>query len=406
MSFSQEILEQLATKFGTPTYGYSEAILSESFKRFSSLAPKARVCFAVKACSNLSILKAFKELGAGFDIVSGGELRRVLAIGGNPEHVVFSGVGKDDDELTYAIESGIGQINVESESELERIKELAKSLSKVAQIAIRVNPSVDVETHPYLATGEKDNKFGIPLERVSDLYDDIVSSENVKLVGLACHIGSQIADLSPLRDAYSQVIKLAESLDERGAELQTLDLGGGFCISYSGSYTPLDTDAFKDMIAELTSDLSYQVIFEPGKYLIAEAGVLLTEVTHVKSNGEKRFVVINAGMNDLIRPPLYDAKHRTELIGGAGNSSDSLADIVGPVCESGCFFRKDMKFPDVKRGDKIAIYDAGAYCFTMASNYNTRRLPAEVLIKSNGELKLIRPRQEYEEIYGAEMSCL
>jgi len=400
-------LKALTEKFATPLYIYSEekirkqyAQLTEQFKTFRNL-----ICYAVKANSNLSILKIFVEMGAGFDIVSGGELRRVIAAGGAPSKVVFSGVGKTREEIEYALAQQIKSFNVESASELKLIEKTAATMKLKASISFRINPDVNVDTHPYLATGLKTSKFGMPLSDAVSLYSLVKESEWLSLRGLSCHIGSQITDLVPFRTAYKEMLSAADHFLGLGAEITFVDLGGGIGVSYGGKYEPLDLDSYGEMVRELRANKPYELLFEPGKFLVAEAGILLTKVIYKKSNQANKFVIVDAGMNDLIRPSLYQAFHKVEVVPADGRTlSDKLVetDVVGPVCETGCYFARKRPLPEVREGDFILIRDAGAYAFSMASNYNSRPLPAEVLLKPDGTHQLIRRRQSYDEIWSSE----
>jgi diaminopimelate decarboxylase len=362
----------------------------------------------MKAASNIGLLQYIGSLGAGFDIVSGGELARVVAAGGDLNTVVFAGVGKSDEEIRQALIAGVRSINVESVSELTRVAAIAAELGRVAPVCLRVNPAVDVETHPYLATGLKTSKFGIPIDEIVTVVDsEIKGVASLSLIGLSCHIGSQINDVVPLRNAYSQVFALADCLSAKGYSIHTVDLGGGFGVSYSGTYTPLDLDQFSSMLHEVHGGRPYTVLVEPGKFLVGEAGLLLSSVVRTKTNGERSFVVLDAGMNDLLRPALYEAYHRIVPLrcydqSDQESAHERIVDIVGPVCESGCTFGTERPFPTVEDGEVVVICDAGAYGFTMASNYNSRCLPAEVLLLASGEAHLIREREAYEDLWRKE----
>lgn len=372
----REIVEQ----FGTPTYVYDFRKIKEQFLKLKSVAPNALIAYAVKANSNLGVLRFLKSLGAGFDIVSGGELFRVRKIGGGD--VIFSGVGKTEAELLDAHD--VLSINVESLEELLVIGELKLNYP----ISLRINPDIPVDTHPYISTGLRSSKFGIPLDHIEDALS-IIQRFSLNLVGLSCHIGSHISDVETFRSAYSCMREKFEELSRRGFNLSLLDLGGGVATS-------IDLGKYALMFSEVTSGLGARIAFEPGKFLVAESGILLTKVLYRKDNGSHRFAVVDAGMNDLIRPSLYEAVHEIEVVGGTGEPE--LISVVGPVCETGCFLGKDRLLPRVKRGDLIAIKGAGAYGFSMSSNYNSRGRPAEVAILEDGSYELLRARESSEDL--------
>jgi diaminopimelate decarboxylase len=394
------LIQSIAKTVGTPAYIYSEQVMRQQYQRLQKvLPPSGMVCFAVKACSNLAILSFFKKMGAGFDIVSGGELKRVLISGGRPKEIVFSGVGKTEEEMVLGVKHGILSFNVESEGELRALERVARELNSKAPVAFRVNPNVPVETHPYLSTGLKTSKFGIDSNTALELCKYVSSSSALKLVGLSCHIGSEIKEIAPLRAAYFEMAELAEALMEQGVKIEFVDFGGGFGIDYQRSGDSLDLEKLSGLFQEVSSRLkSIKFLVEPGKFLIAPAGVLLTKVLYRKSNHDNQFAVVDAGMNDLIRPALYKAYHHIEVVGLDDDRKIPIS-IVGPVCETGCFFAKDRLLPDMKEGDLLLIRDAGAYGSTMASNYNTRPLPAEVLVRDDGSYSVIRQRQSLEQIW-------
>lgn len=392
----------LARDYGTPLYVYREDIMQRQYKSLESAlrAFDASICFAVKANSNLSIISTFGKLGSGFDVVSEGEIRRVLQAGCDPRKIVYSGVGKKSEEIEFALNKGIRMINAESVAELRIIAETAKNLGKTAPIALRVNPDISVETHPYLATGIKSSKFGMAEDDIPAAWDIIRNNSSLSLVGLDCHIGSQITDVAPLRAAYEKLLRLADSLKSQGAPITTLDFGGGLGAPFSGHYKPLDLEAFSQMLKEVLGNEKYSLVFEPGKFLMAEAGLLITQVLYDKNNGPNEFVVVDAGMNDLIRPSLYDAFHQIDLLLPSGEKRDDVeVDIVGPVCETGCYLARKRKIKSPRPGEYLLVRDAGAYGMAMASSYNSRRLPAEVMIKTDGTCELIRKRDSFEDLW-------
>ena len=413
MPFSKVNFNVLAQQYSTPLYVYSEALMVRQFNALSRALEDFNylICYAVKANSNLSVLKLFKELGGGFDIVSEGELRRVLLSGAQANRIVFAGVGKTAAEIEFALSSGIKFLNVESQSELKVIAEVAKKMNLTAPISLRINPDISVATHPYLATGLKTSKFGISLSELDQIWDFIKAHPVLNLVALDCHIGSQLNEIEPLENAYRSVIDSARFFEEKGAKIKTLDFGGGLAVSYSGHYKPLNLVDYSLMLKRILKDLDYEIIIEPGKFLVAEAGILLTRVVCLKSNQDNQFAVVDAGMNDLIRPSLYEAYHKINAIDKEGRLIDceSTAEeklkinIVGPVCETGCYFAKDRELPKLYEGQLLAIMDSGAYGYTMASRYNSRLLPAEVMLDARGNSKLIRRREEYSDLWQHEL---
>jgi diaminopimelate decarboxylase len=391
-------------EFGTPLYVYEEAVFDQQYKQLeAALNPLPHlICFAVKANSNLSILKKFSQKGAGFDVVSGGELHRVIAAGGDTSKVVFAGVGKSKDEIRLGLASNIKFFNVESIEELHAIEAIAQEMSLVAPISIRVNPNINVDTHPYLATGIHESKFGIPSSEVLALYNATKHSKYLAWIGVDAHIGSQISDVTPYQEALSQLRTLANTLRQLGAPIKTIDLGGGLGISFSGQYEPLDLSAYSTMIKTTLAGDDYELVVEPGKYLIAAAGSIITKVLYKKKNLDKEFLILDAGMNDLMRPSLYQAHHKTVLLGKESAPATHRYDLGGPVCESGCMFATEEALPETHAGEYLMIKDAGAYGFSMASNYNTRPRPAEVLIELDGTKRLIRRRETIKELFALE----
>ncbi len=397
------LFEEIAKKFGTPLYVYSEATILQKVSELKAAfaGTNASFCYAVKANSNLSILKLLSDQGFGFDIVSEGELRRVLRAGGAMSSVVYSGVGKGPDEIRAALSNKIKFLNIESPAELYMLDAIAKELGVRAQISLRINPDIDVHTHPYLATGLKTSKFGMPLSDALLLREDIAKSKFLDLCGIDCHIGSQVSELSAWEGAHLEMLKAAGAFEESGFTIRYIDLGGGFPICYTFTEQALNLAAFAQLFKRAECN-KYQYIFEPGRFVVAEAGQLITSVVLTKKNHDKNFVIVDAGMNDLIRPALYEAYHEIEALTHNASGKTFVADVVGPVCETGCYLGLERKLPEVNSGDLMAINNAGAYGFSMASNYNSRRLPAEVLVAVDGSYKLIRPRQDFEELWAGE----
>ena len=394
----------LAEEFGTPLYVYSKAALTEAFERytdaFSELSPL--VCYAVKANGNLSIIKHFAEQGSGFDIVSGGELARVLAAGGDASKTIFSGVGKSEAEIEFALLEGVKCFNMESIPEIDRIQKVAAKLGKTAPVSLRVNPDVDAKTHPYISTGLKTNKFGIAYADALDAYRHAARQPNLKITGIDCHIGSQLTDLSPLVEACGRILALVDRLADEGIVLEHLDLGGGVGIVYKDEDVP-DLAAYAREVRKLIGTRRLKLILEPGRSLVGNAGSLLTRVEFVKHGEEKNFVMVDAAMNDLMRPALYDAYHRIEAV-ETKNIPPFTADIVGPVCETGDFLGKDRTIA-CEAGDLLVVHSAGAYGASMASNYNTRNRAAEVLVDGS-ESRLIRQRETLAQQMANELACL
>lgn len=393
-------LSDIAQACGTPCYVYSRQALTDAYQAYDSAFDglSHRICYAVKANPNLAILNLFARLGAGFDIVSGGELRRVLAAGGDAATVVFSGVGKTEDEMRAALAAGIHCFNVESASELERLNRVAGEMDRRAPVSLRVNPDVDPQTHPYIATGLKESKFGIGFDAAFDLYRRAQSLPHLSVTGVDCHIGSQITELHPFVDALDRVLELVDRLTEAGIRLKHLDLGGGVGIRYRDE-TPIVLADYADAIKARLAGRRLQLIMEPGRSLVGNAGVLLTRVAYLKHGQTKHFAVVDAAMNDLMRPALYEAFH--DILPIAPHSGTQRCyDIVGPVCESGDFLGKN-RYLVLDEGDGLALMSAGAYGMSMASNYNTRARAAEVMV--DGEtLFLVREREEIDALFAGE----
>ena len=393
-------LNQVVEAIGTPCYVYSKAALTQAFERFSAGFKNANhlVCFAVKSNPSLAILNLFAKLGAGFDIVSGGELARVIAAGGDPKKVVFSGVGKTADEMRAALEAGIFCFNVESASELVRLNDIAGYMGKVAPVSLRVNPNVDAKTHPYISTGLKNNKFGVAYEDALDIYLQAAAMPNIAIHGVDCHIGSQITELSPFLDAFDRVLALVEALEKNNIHIQHIDLGGGIGICYSDETPPEFTEYAKAMLAKL-GKRDIKLVFEPGRALVGNAGLLLTKVEYLKHTATKNFAIVDAAMNDLMRPALYDAYHAIEAVQPRVANTTNY-EIVGPVCESGDFLGHDRELA-LAEGDLLAIMSAGAYGMSMSSNYNTRPRAAEVMVDGD-QFTVIRQREKVQDLFALE----
>ena len=398
-------LRNIANEFGTPCYVYSKSALVNAFESFSAgfKGSDHLVCFAVKANPSLAILNTFAKLGAGFDIVSGGELARVLAAGGDPKKIVFSGVGKTEAEMQAALSAGIFCFNIESESELSRLNDVANFMGKVAPISLRVNPNVDAKTHPYISTGLKNNKFGVAYEDALDIYLQALKMSNIEIHGVDCHIGSQITELSPFLDAFDRVLALVDALAENGITIQHIDAGGGIGICYSDE-TPPEFTAFATAMRAKLGNRKVKLVFEPGRALVGNAGVLLTKVEYLKQTESKNFAIVDAAMNDLMRPALYDAYHDIKPVQPRNDETEALTyEIVGPVCESGDFLGHDRNLALVE-GDVLAIMSAGAYGMSMSSNYNTRPRAAEVMVDGE-QCHLIRQREQIADLFALE-ACL
>jgi len=394
-------IKDIVASVGSPVYIYSQATLERHFKAMDSAFASTphTICYSVKANSNLAVLKTFINLGGGVDIVSGGELFRALTAGVDPKKVVYSGVGKRDDEIAYALESGILLFNVESEQELDRINQVSGRIGKKAGIAIRVNPDVDPETHPYITTGLKKAKFGINIERALAQYARAKEMSNLEILGIDCHIGSQLTKVSPFVDAIKKLKRLLTGVKDLGIDMKYLDLGGGLGIQYNDEEPPLPADYGSSILSE-TKDLGLHLLFEPGRNLVGNAGILVGTCLYTKKGEEKNFVIVDAGMNDLARPALYGSFHGVTPV---KKDQDGVieGDIVGPICESGDFLVKDREFPNFRQGDQIAFLSAGAYGFTMSSNYNSRPRVPEIMVKGD-KFEIIRSRETVEELIRGE----
>jgi diaminopimelate decarboxylase len=393
-------LETIAKQFGTPTYVYSKNTLIQTFESFKKglLKTDHLICFAVKANSNIAILNLFASLGAGFDIVSGGELERVIYAGGDPQKIVFSGVGKTASEIEAALKANILCFNVESRSELLRIEEVAKKINIKAPISIRVNPDVDAKTHPYISTGLKDNKFGVDFNQALALYLEAKSMGHIEIKGIDCHIGSQITELKPFVDALDRVLSLVDQLNKNDIHLSHIDIGGGIGICYQDE-SPPDFEIYTKEILSKIQNLNIKIIFEPGRALVGNAGVLLSKVEYLKQNDVKHFAIIDAAMNDLMRPTLYDAYHEIKVVREHDSKSQSF-DVVGPVCESGDFIAKNRSLK-LKENDLICIMSAGAYGMSMSSNYNSRGRAAEVMVDRD-KVYEVRTREKSSDLFKLE----
>jgi diaminopimelate decarboxylase len=410
-------LERVAAEYGTPLYVYSAGTILDHYRRLDAALSEIDhlICYAVKANSNRAVLNLLSREGAGFDIVSGGELFRVLAAGGDPRKCTFAGVGKSQEEIEYALDQGVLSFNVESEAELAQIDRIARSKGVQAPIALRVNPDVDAGTHRYVSTGQSENKFGIALDRVAEVYERAAKMPNIAIRGVQMHIGSQITESAPFVEAVAKITPLILQLKEQFA-LEFFSVGGGIGIVYESALAsgradwwneqdrlrtatalPLRVDDYVAAILPLLRTIGLRVLLEPGRLLVGNAGVLLTRVRSIKRAEHKKFVIVDAGMNDLIRPALYQSYHEIVPVREAPDSAREVVDVVGPVCESADFFAQDRPLPAMKEGDLVALMSAGAYGFVMASNYNSRPLPAEALVQGES-FSLIRRRQTMEDL--------
>ncbi|AYF89491.1 MULTISPECIES: diaminopimelate decarboxylase [unclassified Pseudomonas] len=393
-------LSDIAARFGTPTYVYSRAAIEAGYKAYADAlsGSSGMVCYAVKANSNLGVLNLLARLGAGFDIVSSGELERVLAAGGAPERIVFSGVGKSRDDMRRALEVGVHCFNVESRNELERLQHVAAAMEMKAPVSLRVNPDVDAGTHPYIATGLKENKFGISIDEAEAVYVQAASLSNIAVIGVDCHIGSQLTSLEPFLDALDRLLDLIDRLNERGIAIRHLDLGGGLGVRYRDEQPPLPGE-YIQAVRQRIKGRNLELLFEPGRSIVANAGVLLTQVEYLKLTEHKDFAVIDAAMNDLIRPALYEAWMDVVPVQPHAGTERTF-DLVGPICETGDFLARERSLV-LAEGDLLAIRSAGAYGFVMSSNYNTRGRAAEVLVDGEQAFE-VRRRETIEDLYAGE----
>ncbi len=394
-------LDEIARRWGTPCYVYSRATLERHWRAFDEAFGDRPhlVCYAVKANSNLAVLDLLARLGSGFDIVSVGELERVVKAGGRPDRTVFSGVGKRVDEMERALELGIRCFNVESEAELERLSEVASAQGVVAPVALRVNPDVDARTHPYISTGLKENKFGVPMEEALRLYRRAIELPGLRISGVDCHIGSQLVELVPFLDALERVLALVDRLEEEGIAIDHLDLGGGLGVRYHDENPPTPAE-YAEAVSRRLQGRSFEIFVEPGRAIAANAGVLLTRVEYLKPTEAKDFAIIDAAMNDLLRPALYGSWQEIVPVSLDEGGREGTYDLVGPVCETGDFLGKERRMR-LSPGDLLAVRSAGAYGFTMASNYNSRPRPAEVMVDGD-RAHLVRERERLEDLWHGE----
>ena len=396
-SYIEDIpLKEIYNSFGTPSYVYSKKSIVESFNSLNNAFKNydRLVCFAVKANPNIAILNILAKLGAGFDIVSGGELLRVIAANGDTKKVVFSGIGKSSEEIILALKHEILAFNIESEEELFRIQDIAKSMGKIANISIRVNPDVDARTHPYISTGLKDNKFGVDEKKALELYKSAKEMDSIKLMGIDCHIGSQITEISPFIDAISKLIKIVDKLSLMGIKINHLDIGGGIGINYNNEEI-LHFNDYARALKPLLEKRKFKILFEPGRSIVGKAGILLTKIEYIKKSQTKNFAIIDAAMNDLMRPSLYNAHHNITNISKSNQKKDTY-DVVGPVCETGDFLGKDREL-SIDTGNILLIHDVGAYGMSMSSNYNSRMRANELLIDGKNVFE-IRKREEFDDL--------
>jgi diaminopimelate decarboxylase len=395
-------LDTLASDTGTPCYVYSRAGILERYRAYHDAFGDVphTVCYAVKANSNLGVLRILAEAGAGFDIVSAGELFRVLEAGGDPAKVVFSGVGKTEEEVGYALARGIFSFNCESEAELELIDAVASRHEMKARVAVRVNPDVDASTHPYISTGLRQHKFGIDISEVEEVYRRGLKLHNLELESVSCHIGSQLLDTNPMLEAVSKMIALVDRLRAAGAPIKHLDLGGGLGVSYKAGESGPSIAGFVARIRDAIRGHDLHVLVEPGRSIVGEAGVLLSRVLYRKRNGDKEFVIVDAAMNDLMRPALYQSHH--EIVPVIREERENIkADVVGPICETGDFLARNRDLPDLQGGDLLAICTAGAYGFALSSNYNSRPRPSEVLVEGS-TWRYVRRRESLDDLVNGE----
>ncbi len=394
-------VEKIAAEVGTPFYLYSASTIIRHYTVFTEAFADVDhlVCYSIKANSNLAVLKLLADLGAGADIVSGGELFRALRAGISPDKIVFSGVGKKDEEIRFALESDILMFNVESTSELSALSRVAKDMGSTAQVALRVNPDVDPKTHPYISTGMKNNKFGIPSTEALSIYRQAVKMDHIQVVGADCHIGSQITSSAPFGEAVTKLMELVSVLDREGIEIRYIDVGGGLGIVYGEEAPPLPSD-YADTILDAVGDTDKTLIFEPGRVIVGNAGILVTRVLYNKKTAEKNFIIVDAAMNDLIRPSLYDAYQEVRPVSRT-EREEIVADVVGPVCESTDYLARDHKMSVVAEGELLAVMSSGAYGFPMSSQYNSRPRAPEVMARDD-RFEVVRTRETFDDLVKGE----
>ena len=395
-------LLEIAKRHNTPCYIYSKKAIQTKYTEFdlAFTSNQHLICYAVKANSNISILNILAKMGSGFDIVSSGELFRVLKAGGSPDKVVFSGVGKRLDEMKFALEQNIKCFNVESKSELLKLNKIAESMKVSAPVSLRVNPDVDAKTHPYIATGLKENKFGISFELAKDIFKQAAKMSNINLIGIDCHIGSQISELSPFQDALQKLLDLIDELTKIGIQLRHVDIGGGLGITYKDEVLPTPSQ-YVNAITNTANGHDLEIIIEPGRSIVGNAGILLTKVEYLNETPFKNFAVVDTAMNDLIRPSLYNGWHEIKRVTQDSDVKEKTYDIVGPICETGDFVGKNRTLP-LTEGDLLAIFSTGAYGFSMSSNYNSRPRAAEILVDDN-QVYEIRERETQEDLINGEL---
>ena len=395
-------LQELADAYGTPCYVYSKAAIETNYRAYETALSQwsSRVCYAVKANSNLAVLNLLAKLGAGFDIVSIGELERVLRAGGNVKKVVFSGVAKRADEIRRALVMGIDCFNIESTAELQRLDAISREMDIHAKVSLRVNPDVDAATHPYISTGLKENKFGVDINDALEIYQQIVACSHLQAVGVDCHIGSQLLDLSPFQSSFEKVFTLVDQLSEAGIDLKHIDIGGGLGIRYENGEQPPTMQQYAEVLTPFMQNRDVEIFIEPGRSIVGDAGILLTRVEHIKNTRDKNFALVDAAMNDLMRPSLYSAWHDITAVEQTDGKSVSY-DVVGPVCETGDFLGKERDM-SIQEGSLLAVHAVGAYGFVMSSNYNTRLRAAEILVDGD-QANLIRMRETFDQLLANEI---
>jgi diaminopimelate decarboxylase len=410
-------VEKIAAEVGTPAYVYSKATLLHHYRQIADAFKPvdATICYSIKSCGNINLCKVLADAGCGFDVTSGGELFRALQAGGDPKKMIYAGVGKTDTEIIDALKTGIAAFNIESEAEIENIDRVAAGIGKTAIGALRINPDVDAKTHAKTSTGKKGHKFGVDIDRAEGVFERYRNLKHLRLAGLHLHIGSPVYEIQPYVDAITKAQHLIDRLTERGHKIEWLDIGGGFAVNYRNPRQALPLTEHAKALLPLLKDKPYRIALEPGRYIVGNAGIVLTRVLYRKQGGEKKFVIVDAGMNDLIRPTLYDAYHFIWPVKPADAKNVPAArdedlvpadgetvDIVGPICESGDYLAKNRALPQTKRGDLLAVFTAGAYGFAMSSNYNNRPRAAEVLVDGD-KFTVIRRRETYEDLIAPEL---